>query len=477
MHTHSFLIAGLVTALHGATIRDSDSQEPNQQGPSLDSLRLELNVQRKKLYLPINDLNRLYESQLEKLQETVRRKGNLDKVLVLQEEGKSFAESGPKAVEDFPELTNLQQLYQRELTRRKKSREENLGLLLAAYLKHLTALEKSLTTANRLEEALSVRKESDHIRKDIARKPSKAGDPGDGGKLAGFGLGSKADPVGDTAKNYNDFISVRVWEQEGSGDGWVALRKNGSVVTHKDRRASPSGEKMIGFACSESGGIVMIRDDGTVNTDLCQYQPSEKAAARLTGIVDVAMGHSSRAGEEAIVAVRSDGTLVCWGPGCEKDGAQEIPEVSGSVIVTVEGSHGLFAGLKSDGSLILWTFHSGGDRRLAIPVEHGSRKFKQVAMSESHLVALTTNGTVVAWGGNTEGQCNVPAELGPCDQVRAILNVASVARKTDGTWVAWGRDFGGVRDKINQVGKFQDIAGKLFPPFKYAYAVWIEEAQ
>lgn len=60
-----------------------------------------------------------------------------------------------------------------------------------------------------------------------------------------------------------------------------------------------------------------------------------------------------------------------------------------------------------------------------------------IAAGDYHVLALRPDGTVVAWGDNTRGQCDVPAGL---DNVIAVAANAyvSVALKDDGSVVAWG---------------------------------------
>lgn len=219
----------------------------------------------------------------------------------------------------------------------------------------------------------------------------------------------------------------------------------------------------------------MLRDDGTLNTDQCAIAPPDDLAGDLTNIVSIAMGSDTGTlGDEAVVAVREDGTLVWWGPGAEKPGVEGPPADAREGVLKVERGFGKFHALKQDGSVVVWKFVTGGDGRQALPANVANLKFSQLAVGASHTLGLTQDGAVVAWGRNANSQCNVPADLGPCDNVRVIRNVDSAARKIDGSWVAWGTDYGGVLAKINEGGKYQDVAGKLFPPFKYAYVVWIE---
>ena len=62
---------------------------------------------------------------------------------------------------------------------------------------------------------------------------------------------------------------------------------------------------------------------------------------------------------------------------------------------------------------------------------------KTVAGAE-HFVVLCSNGTVVAWGDNAQGQCNVPAGLSNAVDI-AAGRYHSAALLADGSVVCWGR--------------------------------------
>jgi alpha-tubulin suppressor-like RCC1 family protein len=64
-------------------------------------------------------------------------------------------------------------------------------------------------------------------------------------------------------------------------------------------------------------------------------------------------------------------------------------------------------------------------------------RYSQIAAGASHTVALKNDGSVVAWGDNSYGQCTVPAGLAGVTQV-AAGGVHTVALKNDGSVVAWG---------------------------------------
>jgi hypothetical protein len=70
-------------------------------------------------------------------------------------------------------------------------------------------------------------------------------------------------------------------------------------------------------------------------------------------------------------------------------------------------------------------------------VPEGLTTVRQLAIGTSHVVALKTDGTVVAWGLNTSGQTNVPSTLTDVIAVTAGAT-GSIALKRDGTVVGWG---------------------------------------
>jgi len=61
----------------------------------------------------------------------------------------------------------------------------------------------------------------------------------------------------------------------------------------------------------------------------------------------------------------------------------------------------------------------------------------QISMSYHHAAALKADGTVVCWGDNNWGQCNVPPDLKDVVQISAGWS-DTLALKKDGTVVAWG---------------------------------------
>lgn len=72
----------------------------------------------------------------------------------------------------------------------------------------------------------------------------------------------------------------------------------------------------------------------------------------------------------------------------------------------------------------------------------GLASVAQVSAATVHTCALRTNGTVICWGDNSEGESTVPSGLSSVVEVSAG-GYHTCARKTDGTVVCWGFDYYG----------------------------------
>jgi len=65
------------------------------------------------------------------------------------------------------------------------------------------------------------------------------------------------------------------------------------------------------------------------------------------------------------------------------------------------------------------------------------KNVKSISNGGAHTLALKEDGTIVSWGDNKFGQCNVPAGLKNIKEA-AAEEIHSVAVKEDGTVIAWG---------------------------------------
>jgi len=94
-------------------------------------------------------------------------------------------------------------------------------------------------------------------------------------------------------------------------------------------------------------------------------------------------------------------------------------------------SHELY--LLADSTVI--AFGSNAYGQCNVPV--GLKSVKQIAVGEFHSLALKSDGSVVAWGENNLGQCSIPNNLKKVTQIDAAF-YSNVALQTDSTVVYWG---------------------------------------
>ena len=74
---------------------------------------------------------------------------------------------------------------------------------------------------------------------------------------------------------------------------------------------------------------------------------------------------------------------------------------------------------------------------ISMPLVRPGARFAAVAGGDLHSLAVTADGTVVAWGYDSSGQCNVPAGLAGVVALAGGFE-HSLALRSDGTVVAWG---------------------------------------
>ncbi|HRI14795.1 MAG TPA: immunoglobulin domain-containing protein, partial [Verrucomicrobiota bacterium] len=195
------------------------------------------------------------------------------------------------------------------------------------------------------------------------------------------------------------------------------------------------------------GANVQGQVSGTPTLDLASAIPVALAGEVLSGASAIAAGGAHT------VALKSDGTVVAWGdnhygqvsgtpnPRSPYSAIASPIALGGQVLngvtaVAAGGSHTV--ALKSDGTVMAWGWNLEGQTN----VPAGLSGVTAVAAGKYHTVALKSDGTVIAWGWNLEGQTSVPAGLSGVTAIAAGEG-HTVALKGDGTMVAWGRNFEG----------------------------------
>jgi len=223
------------------------------------------------------------------------------------------------------------------------------------------------------------------------------------------------------------------------GAGATKLRKD----PHYGQSLTPAG--LNGIVALASGGYhtVALRSDGTV---ICWGDNAFgecTAPAGLTGVIAVA------AGVYHTVALKQDGTVVCWGAGLTDTGSSphfgqsHVPVGVSGVVAIAAGFHHTVA-VKQDGTVVCW---GAGTTATGVWPQFGQSLppaglagVIAVAAGGTHSTALKADGTVVCWGSDSFGQCEVPVDLTGVAAITAgIYHTAALTR--DGTVVCWGNDW------------------------------------
>ncbi|MBZ5535622.1 MAG: hypothetical protein LAO31_06670 [Acidobacteriia bacterium] len=178
----------------------------------------------------------------------------------------------------------------------------------------------------------------------------------------------------------------------------------------------------------------------------------------LTNVSAIAGGYSFSA------ALKEDGTVWTWG---ENDSGQlgdgttvnaafpvQVQSLTSAIAVSLGQRHSL--ALKNDGTVCAWgsggwsyLLGNGSTATSTVPVEvQGASHIIAISAGTSHSLALATDGTVWAWGGNSAGELGIGSFTQPIFPVKvpglsAVVGIAagayhSLALRSNGTVWAWG---------------------------------------
>ncbi len=126
------------------------------------------------------------------------------------------------------------------------------------------------------------------------------------------------------------------------------------------------------------------------------------------------------------------GSLVAWGGEGQWDkGQTQVPPGEDYVAVAAGMYHSL--ALTADGAVVAWGDNS--DQQCDAPA---GDDYVAIEAGFRHSLALNSDGTLAAWGSNADGQCDVPAGS---DYIAIAAGADHcLALKADGSVVAWGNN-------------------------------------
>ena len=144
------------------------------------------------------------------------------------------------------------------------------------------------------------------------------------------------------------------------------------------------------------------------------------AASTVSGYAQVSAGsyHSC--------AVRTDGSLVCWGA----NGAGQTTPPAGNNFAQVSAGGYHTCALRTDGSIACWGWNQSG--QATAPTE---TDFTQLSAGGQTNCAIRMDASMACWGNNNNGLASPPA--GTFIQV-SVGGLQACAVRTDGSLICWG---------------------------------------
>ncbi|MGL5020040.1 MAG: RCC1 domain-containing protein, partial [Luteolibacter sp.] len=219
-------------------------------------------------------------------------------------------------------------------------------------------------------------------------------------------------------------------------DQWHAVNRPWAgispIVTWGYDVALPAGATDVIQMDASGSNLLVLNRDGSV----AQFGGAgEPMPADLSGVIMVA------AGDLHSVALKADGTVVCWG---EDFSGQRTPPAGLSGVIAIAAGNNFSLALKSDRTVVGWGMNPLG--QAAPPASWVD--VTAISAGQTYALALKSNGTVVGWG-STFGGGAPPSGLTGVTAI-AVGFSNSLALKIDKTIAAWGG---------NQVGESTPPSG------------------
>lgn len=197
------------------------------------------------------------------------------------------------------------------------------------------------------------------------------------------------------------------------------------------------GSIVLGTGILDNAGIAVINATSLITGShaiSATYggDPYLLGSASSVIVVNVNNRPSVDVGYQHACAVKTDGTLGCWGR--SSDGQTTMPTAA---VPFVQVSAGNFfnCALTEAGAAVCWGKSSEG--QTTVPTM--TLPFVQIGTGETHACAVEVDGAIKCWGGsNGDGQTTVPTSTIPYVQV-STGQYHTCALQADGNITCWGR--------------------------------------
>ena len=215
-----------------------------------------------------------------------------------------------------------------------------------------------------------------------------------------------------------------LWTWGYNGQGNLGLSNTTQYLSPKQVGALTTWRTVAAGGASTNTHTFAIKTDGTLwawgyggygqlGLQNTTSYSSPKQVGLLTNWLSIA------AGDYSALALKTDGTLWTWGymaygNGLGNTTQYSSPKQIGNLTNWSQASMSTYqaGAVKKDGTLWVWGFAQtygmlglGNKTYYSSPVQLGAlTTWAQLSMGVQHALAITTNGSLYAWGRNTEGQ-------------------------------------------------------------------------
>ena len=265
-----------------------------------------------------------------------------------------------------------------------------------------------------------------------------------------------ADDLGVTDAPTGEFTAVSA-----HGDNTCALRSSGDITcwgrSEQAEIEGPFTSVTLGLfhmcATRPNGSVECRGNNDYGQTDVPSLSGDPQSEATSNTQPSVTLFSAVSAGGSHTCALRTDGTITCWGHngwkrshlGWTQTGAANAPTGQFS---TVSAGFTHSCGLRTDGTITCW---GGNDQGQASPP---SGQFAAVSASYDHSCGLRTDSTITCWGNNRDGRADAPR-----GQFLTVSSGAdhSCGLRTDSTITCWG----GSNSRYAPSGQFKAVVSGL----------------
>ncbi len=323
------------------------------------------------------------------------------------------------------------------------------------------------------------------------------------GQLGTSNLNNSPTPVAVSGAKNTNIVAVSA-----GGFFSLALKNDGSLISWGDNTYGQLGNNLQGFINSTTIPVdvgvtfkftsiatgtnhsLALGDDGKVYSwgdnrkkQLGNTVPNNTTPTEIPGTSNTI---AIAAGTNHSLALKSDGTVLAWGDDEFGQLGDNATSASSFTPVTVLGATNIVAiaagrfhslALKSDSTLLAWGGNFSGeigdgsstDRFTPVAVGgSNSNNIVAIAAGLNHSVALRKDGTVLTWGSDEFGQLgdgtaledkSTPVVIGGASNVVAIAagGFHTLALKADGTMLSWGKD------DLGQLGNNAALVNQVSP--------------